>query len=484
MEQGKLFIGVLVLLVCCFVSSGGAMLFTTGDTGSTGPTGASGSKRQVGPSPINCEGSWSEWSECDKSCGGGSQTRTWTTTAEAQYGGSCPSPTTETQSCNTDECPVELRDGEAYEYISTNNYTCESGKDIGCAKEDGGIMTATGVYPSCGSDTSHVYCMNPKTITNAQYNDNELTTASHRFSATGKRCYNAAMPSYCQDDQSIAASGYGNTRKIQTNAYDRQCVDNSILYCFYPGDREWLEDGSAFAYDSNKNYSCKTGKDVGCAAEGNGIMSATGVYSDSTKCGSGTTHVYCMKPKTVTDAQYNDNELTTASHRLSATGKRCYDAAMPSYCQDDQSIAASGQGNTRKISTNVNSRQCVDNSIMYCYYPGGKEWIEDGTAYNYDSSKNYACKTGKTVGCVAKNGDDPMWWKGEANGQGKCPSGTDYAFCLGPQQTTDNRDCYCQNDKSITSSTSSGGDDLSGQKRKIHTNTQERACVKNSGIYC
>jgi hypothetical protein len=378
-----------------------------------------------------------------------------------------------------------MKDGEAYEYVSTNNYACESGKDIGCAKEDGGIMTATGVYPTCGSDTSHVYCMNPKTITNAQYNDNPKTTASHRFKANGKRCYDAAMPSYCQDDQSIAASGYGNTRKIQTNAYDRQCVDNSILYCNYPGDREWLEDGSAFAYDSSKNYSCKTGKDVGCAAEGNGIMSASGVYSDSGKCGSGTTHVYCMNPKTVTSVQYaNLSDKTTSAHRLTSTGKRCYDGAMPSYCQDDQSIAASGSGNTRKIQTNVDSRQCVDNSYLNCFYAGGKEWMEDGTAYNYDSSKKYACKTGKDVGCAAKNGNDPMWDKGTANSEGQCPSGTHYAYCMGPKQTAQSNSCYCQNDKSITNTTSSGGDDLSGQKKKIHTNTTSRACVNKSGIYC
>ena len=128
-------------------------------------------------------------------------------------------------------------------------------------------MSAKGVYSDsskCSSGTSHVYCMKPKTVTSTNYaNLSTKTTASHRLSASGKRCYDAAMPSYCQDDQSIAGSGYGNTRKIQTNAYDRQCVDSSIMYCFYPGDREWLEDGSASTYNSSKNYSCKTGKDVG-----------------------------------------------------------------------------------------------------------------------------------------------------------------------------------------------------------------------------
>jgi hypothetical protein len=473
---------LLACVGCSALSSFGYLVYDSTKELPLGPT----TPGPAGPSPIPCEGLWSEWGECDKLCDGGTQSRSWTTETPAKYGGSCPSPS-ESKPCNTDACPVELKDGEAYGYVSTNNYVCESGKDVGCAAETSGIMTAKGSYPNCASDTSHVYCMNPKTVTNAQYNDNQWTTESHRLSATGKRCYDAAMPSYCQDDQSIAGSGYGNTRKIQTNAYDRQCVDSSIMYCFYPGDREWLEDGSASTYNSSKNYSCKTGKDVGCAAEGSGIMSAKGVYSDSSKCSSGTSHVYCMKPKTVTSTNYaNLSTKTTESHRLSASGKRCYDAAMPSYCQDDQSIAGSGTGNTRKISTNVDSRQCVDSSILYCYYPAGKEWMSDGTAYNYDTSKKYACKTGKDVGCVAKNGEDPMWDKGTANSEGVCPTGTDYAYCMAPKQTAETADpgCYCQNDKSITNTTSSGGDDLSGQKKKIHTSTTSRACVKNSGIYC
>src|SRR6056300_978475 len=346
---------MVVMGMCMSSSAAAAFIFLNDDeeekkknnTKNPGPSPGP----SPGQSPIPCVGSWSEWGACDKTCGSGTQTRTWTTTTEPKYSGTaCPSPTTESQSCNTDPCPIEMDDGKAYEYLSTTTYSCKSGKDVGCAADNGNNpMYAKSVYPSCAS---------------------------------------------------------------------------------------------------------------------------------------GTTHVYCMKPKAVTDAQYLDNTPTLASHRLNAVGKRCYPGATPSYCQDDQSIAASGTGNSRKISTTSSDRQCVDNSIMYCYYPGGKEWLDDGTAYNYDSSKNYACKTGKDVGCVAKNGNDPMWWKGTADSNGKCPSGSDYALCLGAKQTKETRACYCQNDKSITNNKSSAGDDLSGQKRKIHTNTNNRSCVVNSGIYC
>src|SRR6056300_977851 len=479
---------MVVMGMCMSSSAAAAFIFLNDDeeekkknnTKNPGPSPGP----SPGQSPIPCVGSWSEWGACDKTCGSGTQTRTWTTTTEPKYSGTaCPSPTTESQSCNTDPCPIEMDDGKAYEYLSTTTYSCKSGKDVGCAADNGNNpMYAKGVYPSCASGTTHVYCMKPKAVTDAQYLDNTPTLASHRLKAVGKRCYPGATPSYCQDDQSIAASGTGNSRKISTTSSDRQCVDNSIMYCYYPGGKEWLDDGTAYNYDSSKNYACKTGKDVGCAADnGNNPMYAKGVYPS---CASGTTHVYCMKPKAVTNAQYLDNTPTLASHRLKAVGKRCYPGATPSYCQDDQSIAASGTGNSRKISTTSSDRQCVDNSIMYCYYPGGKEWLDDGTAYNYDSSKNYACKTGKDVGCVAKNGNDPMWWKGTADSNGKCPSGSDYALCLGPKQTKETRACYCQNDKSITNNKSSAGDDLSGQKRKIHTNTNNRSCVVNSGIYC
>lgn len=59
-------------------------------------------------SPVNCEVSaWTAWSQCDKSCGGGNQTRTRTVTKPAANGGTACPALTETQPCNTQKCPVD-----------------------------------------------------------------------------------------------------------------------------------------------------------------------------------------------------------------------------------------------------------------------------------------------------------------------------------------------------------------------------------------
>ncbi len=60
--------------------------------------------------PVDCQvSSWGTWSTCDKSCGGGTQTRSRTVTVQSQNGGAtCPA-LTETQACNTQACPVDCQ---------------------------------------------------------------------------------------------------------------------------------------------------------------------------------------------------------------------------------------------------------------------------------------------------------------------------------------------------------------------------------------
>lgn len=58
--------------------------------------------------PVDCVGSWSDYSGCDVTCGGGTQTSIWTTTTPSAHGGTaCPSPATQSRECNTDPCPID-----------------------------------------------------------------------------------------------------------------------------------------------------------------------------------------------------------------------------------------------------------------------------------------------------------------------------------------------------------------------------------------
>ena len=50
--------------------------------------------------------SWTSWSSCTRSCGGGSATRTRRKTSSQSCGGGCPYHFTETKLCNTNCCPV------------------------------------------------------------------------------------------------------------------------------------------------------------------------------------------------------------------------------------------------------------------------------------------------------------------------------------------------------------------------------------------
>lgn len=69
-------------------------------------TGVSSPADGGGSTGTPCQGSWSAYSTCTKTCGGGTQTRTWTTTTAPTNGGTpCPNPTTQSQSCNTALCP-------------------------------------------------------------------------------------------------------------------------------------------------------------------------------------------------------------------------------------------------------------------------------------------------------------------------------------------------------------------------------------------
>ena len=65
------------------------------------------------PCPVNCKVSeWDNWSKCTKECGGGTKTRTRTVVTKPQFGGDgCPN-LIENDNCNTQPCPIDCKVGE------------------------------------------------------------------------------------------------------------------------------------------------------------------------------------------------------------------------------------------------------------------------------------------------------------------------------------------------------------------------------------
>ena len=64
------------------------------------------------PCPVACVGSFTEWSGCSKTCGGGKRQRTYNHTTRAAYGGAaCPfaDKIVQEEACNTQPCPIDCQ---------------------------------------------------------------------------------------------------------------------------------------------------------------------------------------------------------------------------------------------------------------------------------------------------------------------------------------------------------------------------------------
>ena len=61
------------------------------------------------PCPKPCEwGNWGKWSTCSKSCETGKRKRKRKKTVKEQHGGTCPEPSEEEESCNSQACPKPI----------------------------------------------------------------------------------------------------------------------------------------------------------------------------------------------------------------------------------------------------------------------------------------------------------------------------------------------------------------------------------------
>ena len=176
----------------------------------------SGADSPPPPDPINCVGSWSGWSTCNTTCGGGTHTRSWTTTTQPQHGGAaCPSPDTESQPCNTQACTNDTCSGGC-----SNTTTSNNGKYNFVMQGDGNLVLYEGSTVHWASNT------NGKGTTPyrlAMQNDGNLVIYDKNNSATwasntnGKG--NAPYRLVVQDDRNVVIYDADNSATWATNTY-------------------------------------------------------------------------------------------------------------------------------------------------------------------------------------------------------------------------------------------------------------------------
>ncbi len=116
------------------------------------------------PCPVDCQvGAWTAWSTCSKICGGGIETQTRTVTRAAAYGGAgCPA-LSQSQACNTQACPVNCAVGP-WSAWSTCSAACNGGSQIATrtvtspARNGGAACPALSQVQSCNTHKCPVNC--------------------------------------------------------------------------------------------------------------------------------------------------------------------------------------------------------------------------------------------------------------------------------------------------------------------------------------
>lgn len=87
--------------------------------------------RQCNPSacPVNCAlAAWSPWTDCSKTCAGGTRTRSRSVAVEKKMGGKrCKGPTSASEACNSQGCPVNCK-WDSWAFWTTCSKTCGSGQ--------------------------------------------------------------------------------------------------------------------------------------------------------------------------------------------------------------------------------------------------------------------------------------------------------------------------------------------------------------------
>lgn len=117
------------------------------------------------PCPVDCVmGGWSSWSSCSTTCGGGSAFRTRKVEVSAQFGGKACLATSESKACNVVPCPVDCQMG-AWTGWTTCNRACGGGSQsrtrpvVVAAANNGKACSATFETQTCNTQPCPVDCV-------------------------------------------------------------------------------------------------------------------------------------------------------------------------------------------------------------------------------------------------------------------------------------------------------------------------------------
>ena len=107
--------------------------------------------------PVNCQwGSYGDWSSCSVSCGGGEKSRTRPVATAASNGGQdCEGDATESKACNTGGCPVNCQWG-SYGNWSSCSVSCGRGEKS--RRRPVAIAASNGGQACTGNATEIMVC--------------------------------------------------------------------------------------------------------------------------------------------------------------------------------------------------------------------------------------------------------------------------------------------------------------------------------------
>ena len=260
---------ILVLMMCAsvIVGAGGYVLFkpktaaekakaATEKAKAADDTGGGTDTEEETPDPINCVGTWSDWDGCSETCGGGIQAKEWTTTTEPLHGGTaCPSPSTETQACNEQACPIGTRsdgtDGFFYHetfyikdvegrYVGSDNWSNRNIMGLGGYNYPKTSYTLDGSHDETTIQTAGKYCLGWDNRINCS-SDSAEDNGNFRLekqSDGGFKIYNEGLGEYyigAVKDENIFTQTLGKYAGQQTGEvlypdYDGEELMNMTFY--------------------------------------------------------------------------------------------------------------------------------------------------------------------------------------------------------------------------------------------------------------